>query len=389
MSDANATPEQAGQQAAAQIMKLAAGPDAYTVMKQNVMQHLIANGVPLQQADQQAARYLANSPVAQTKKKALEGQRTEALRIMEVAQKAADTAYKDVLQKQTQGQTKLNEDENRAEAKVRDKQTAKNEDANVGLRRQEIGIQGARLKLERDKAAAEGGSGVDSKDLPARGAMAATGMPLSQVIPGYGKAAVQAREKVQAEAIKQIKSDNPGMSEIDAGREYANRTVDYASGKRSVGQLDTMLGATKAAVDQLDFNIGKAKEAMSGLSSSNLSPILNSIARGEEKWTGDPKYSSLYYYMSGVANEAARLQSGGQASVAQLHQGAMEESQKWMNMNMTPESFNDVAESIKAEGKNRIENFEKAKQSQRPGQSNASSTGNTVIHFDAQGNQIK
>ena len=353
---ADTTPEQASQAAAAQIMKLATGPDSYTVMKQNVMKHLIANGVPPQQADQQAAQYLANSPAAQTKLKAMEAQRQEALQITEKAQSAADAAYKAVLLKQSQ-----------AETQVRDKNTAEYQKGELGVQQGNLGVARGRLALEREKDAASRGSGVDAKDLPARGAMAATGMPLSQVIPGYGKEAVAAREKVQSEAIKQIKADNPGMSDIDAGREYANRTVDYAGGKRSVGQLDTMLGATRAAVDQLDFNIGQAKKAMAGLTSSNLSPIVNSIARGEEKWTGDPKYSSLYYYMNGVATEAARLQSGGQASAAQLHQGAAEEAQKWMNMNMTPASFNEVADAIKAEGKNRIENYEKAKEKQRPG----------------------
>jgi hypothetical protein len=128
-----------------------------------------------------------------------------------------------------------------------------------------------------------------------------------------------------------------------------------------------MLGATKQAVSQLDFNIAKTKEEMSKLGSSNLSPVINAIARGEEHWTGDPAYSSLFYYMHAAAVESARVLSGGQSSAAQLHQGAMEEAQKWANIDMTPASFDAVADAMQEEGRNRIETYETAIKSQKIG----------------------
>jgi hypothetical protein len=128
-----------------------------------------------------------------------------------------------------------------------------------------------------------------------------------------------------------------------------------------------MLGGTRQAVAQLDFNIAAAKNEMKKLGSTDISPILNAIARGEQRWTGEPAYSSLFYYLSATGQESARILSGGVASVAQLHAGAQEEARKWVNINMTPASFDAVSDAMATEGKARIETFEHAIAAQRAG----------------------
>lgn len=198
-------------------------------------------------------------------------------------------------------------------------------------------------------------------------AQASTGMPLNQILPGYRGNIIAQRQQIHADAIAKIMTENPGMSAADAGTELANRTIEFQSGKKSAGQLTTMLGATRQAVAQLHFNIDKTKEEMAKLGSSDLSPFINAIARGEEKWTGNPAYSSLFYYMHATAVESARVLSGGQASTAQLHQGAMEEAQKWANINMTPASFNAVGDAMKAEGSNKLQTYQDALRAQRVG----------------------
>jgi hypothetical protein len=145
-----------------------------------------------------------------------------------------------------------------------------------------------------------------------------------------------------------------------AGLELARRTVEFTAGKASTAQLTKMAGASVQAIGQLDFNTRKASEEMAKLGSSNISPVINAIIRGEEKWTGDPAYSSLFFYLGGAAVEAARLRSGGQASAAQLHQGAAEEAQKWANINMTPASWEAVAKAMHEEGINRIQTYQDA-----------------------------
>lgn len=217
------------------------------------------------------------------------------------------------------------------------------------------------------QARVSGGGGSASGNVASVGAMVATGMPIAQAVPGYGKQAVDQRTAARNEAIRQIK-EMTGMNDQQAGEELANRQIDYVAGRRSSTQLQTMLGTTRQAVAQLDFNIRKTKEEMAKLGATDISPVLNAIARGEERWTGEPAYSSLFYYLSATGQESARILSGGTASIAQLHAGAAEEARKWVNINMTPASFDSVASAMQEEGSNRIKTFEKALAQQRAGQ---------------------
>ena len=193
--------------------------------------------------------------------------------------------------------------------------------------------------------------------LESAAAQAATGQPLSQVVPGYGQAAASKRELVRQEAIKQIIAENPTFSQADAGRELARRSTEFIAGRRSVVLLTTMLGTTRQAVKQLDFNVAKAKELMHGMTSSDLSPIINEVIRGAERWTGDPKYASLFFYMHATAMESARILSSATASVAQLHAKAAEEAEKWANINLTPAMFDEVAQAMRDEGHFRIKSY--------------------------------
>ena len=204
---------------------------------------------------------------------------------------------------------------------------------------------------------------------------AATGMPLPQIISGYGKAALAARKQAHDDAIDLIKKQNPGMTDEDAGTELANRSINFHAETKSLGQLTTSRNAVETAVKQLDFNIDKTKEEMDNLGSTNILPVLNAIARGEEKWTGEPAYSSLFYYMQATATESALILSNGTASQAQLREGAREEAKKWADENMTPASFDRVARAMKAEGRNRLENYDAVIKSNKFGSPAAGAPG--------------
>jgi hypothetical protein len=226
-----------------------------------------------------------------------------------------------------------------------------------------------KAQIRLNTAATSGGSPLTPEQREANAAQVATGEPLIQVIPGFGQAGIKERSEARFDAIGLIQKET-GMSAADAGRELARRGSLYAAQRSSALQIDKMLGATEQAVPQLDFNIQKTKEEMAKLPSTNLSPILNAIARGEERWTGDPAYSSLFYYMHATALESARILAGGQASIAQLHQGAMDEAAKWASENMTPASFDAVSKAMHDEGQNRIQTYTDALkiQSAMPGE---------------------
>lgn len=194
--------------------------------------------------------------------------------------------------------------------------------------------------------------------------MISMGVPVNQALPGFGQKAAQMRLAAQQQATEQI-ADTEGVDLAAAGQILARRQEVYKGVQSSVNQQMQMLGATRSALAQLEYNVKMAKATLATLPGSDLSPVTNAIARGAQKWTGDPRYKQLFYYMYGVATEAARITSGGQASKAQLAEGAREEAKSWVDVNMTPKSFiQGVAPAMIGEGQNRVQNFQDAIKSQ-------------------------
>lgn len=221
-------------------------------------------------------------------------------------------------------------------------------------------------------------------DIKAQGAMIVAGVPMVQAVPGFGKAAVVQRNAAQEEAVRQLKEQNPNMTSEQAGAMISDAMINRAAGGKSVGQLTTMLGATRQAVDQLDFNVKKTTEKLDELGLQgvkDLSPAINAIANGVQKWTGDPKYGSAFFYMHAAAMESARILQGGQASIAQLHTGAAEEAKKWASMGMTtPATWKEeVGPAILAEGRERLLTYERAIAKQRPGGGQPAPSGGMSI----------
>ena len=274
--------------------------------------------------------------------------------------------------------------ENRQELNAMRMQHQLTADENARLRTELYGKNVGSLIASREGGGGgAGGAGAGGgESLKSVGGMIAAGVPLNQAVPGLGKQAVAARTQARNEAIRQIIEQNPGMTAEQAGVELANREIAYKAGNKAQGMLTTQLAGTQQAVKQLDFNIDSAKKEMAKLGSTDLSPILNQIARGAEKWTGDPKYSSLFYFMSATAQESARILAGGTGSVAQLHAGAAEEARKWANIGMTPASFDAVAKAMKAEGQARIKSYQDTIKDQQIGSGGTSSNQKTVNWSD-------
>ncbi len=219
-------------------------------------------------------------------------------------------------------------------------------------------------------------------------AMIKTGMPLNQAIPGFGNAAVNQRRAAEVAAIQSLAQEK-GMSEAEAGTELARRQSTYKGFSASTVQQAKMLGATEQLLANLNWNIDQAEAMLKKMPGVDLSPFLNAIVRKEEYWTGDPKYAGLYYYLDTVMNEAARIKSGGAASVAQLHEGAAERARAYLDANWTtPKMFIEgIAPALRQEGANRVQNFkdEIELQSQRL---TTGGTDSPVLRFDAQGNPL-
>jgi hypothetical protein len=266
------------------------------------------------------------------------------------------------------------------------KETVRRDSANIATAQGQLkvaqgnlGVNQGRLALEKaSKAAAQVGGAINPALLQSLGSQYRAGMPLSALSPGYSAAGQAKRLQIQAEGLKQVMAEHPEMTPAQAGLELANSNIMQAAGKKSIGQLTTMQGSTKQAVDQLKYNIDQVKEDFKKLPSSDLSPVINAIARGQQKWTGDPAYSSLFFHMHASAMESARLLSGGTASIAQLNPMAAAEAQKWADVGMTPKSFIEgSAPAMLGEGDNRLKTFTDAIKYQKLGGAGQKGTSET------------
>jgi len=195
----------------------------------------------------------------------------------------------------------------------------------------------------------------------ATASMLANGVPPSIAVPGWGTMGALERDRARQDAVALLMRDNPQMTPEQAGIQMANNLNNWQGGRGATVLMTRMLGTVRAAVSQLDYNLDQAQKAMDKLPSSNIAPVLNAIYRGEERWTGDPAYSQLFFFMTAATQEAARIMSGGTASVAQLREGAREEAKKWLDQNWTtPNQFAALRQSMHGEAENRIQNWQEA-----------------------------
>ena len=191
-------------------------------------------------------------------------------------------------------------------------------------------------------------------------AMIEAGVPLTRVAPGLSTAMSAYRNNLQRQAIQDL-SDRLHITLPEAGQLLAQRQAQYLAGNRSVSQQMVMLGATEGLLQNLEFQLKWAQIEIDKLGTglTDLSPVLNALARGEEYWSGDPGYSRLFIYMNAAMQDAARIQLGGAASIAQLHEGARTRAEEMISMGWTtPKMFKEgIAPALRLEGHNRVQNF--------------------------------
>lgn len=98
-------------------------------------------------------------------------------------------------------------------------------------------------------AAKQSGSKIEMSDdeIKSAGAQAASGMPLTQVVSGSRAESSAARQLVRAEAIRQIRDDNPELSVTDAGKLLADRSIAFRS--RAAGATATARTAGTTATN--------------------------------------------------------------------------------------------------------------------------------------------
>ena len=167
-------------------------------------------------------------------------------------------------------------------------------------------------------------------------AQATTGMPINQIIPGYGKNAAAAREKARVGAIKQIMAENPGMSATDAGIELSNRAIDFASNKKAAGMVAIKSAGIELSAEKIKEDIKTMDSVLDKASAKYGAKIFNTPVNAIRRQFSDVDLGQLDLATKQVALEYEKAMQGGQMSVAQLHAGAAEDAQKLLNSDMTP-----------------------------------------------------
>jgi hypothetical protein len=151
--------------------------------------------------------------------------------------------------------------------------------------------------------------GMNADELQSAGSQIAAGQPVNQVIPGYGKNAAGMREMARQEAIRQIITEDPKLTGIEAGKVLAQRNIDYATGKSGKMQIARTLGATEANITAASTEAKKlitiTKTIANRMDMSNY-PSINSVENAMSKGTGGTDIVELNTSLNGLVNTYAR-----------------------------------------------------------------------------------
>ena len=164
---------------------------------------------------------------------------------------------------------------------------------------------------EREKAAkkAEAAETTGGKGLVSAGAQVAAGMPITQVVPGMSKAQRAQQQAVRVEATNQIMTENPGMTETEAGIELAQRTIDYAATRAGRRTQTATVGATEANITMASSEARKmvaiVKDVASKMDLTEY-PSINAVENAVSKGTGGTEIVRLNAALNGLTNTYAR-----------------------------------------------------------------------------------
>jgi hypothetical protein len=184
------------------------------------------------------------------------------------------------------------------------------------------------------------------------GEQVATGQPLTEIIPGYGKEAATMRTAGRLAGIKAIQAET-GMSAGEAGKELAARGVDYKSGRGASLQITKDISAFRPYKEMLDKNVDIAIDLGRKITSTNAA-IANKPINWLKQNAGDnPDTAEYLAQMAFVQTEAARVLNNPRL-VGQLTDEAKREMAAVINGNMPIKATERVLRRVQQDGENRI-----------------------------------
>lgn len=197
---------------------------------------------------------------------------------------------------------------------------------------------------------------VDPEERQSLAAQAATGQPLTQVVPGWGKQAAALRQKVRADSIKQIMQDE-GISAAEAGRELAQRTVDFGAGKVALNQITKDLASIRPFKEMLDKNASILVKLADKVVKTD-SQLANRPINWLQSNMGDnPDVGEFLAQMRIFQTEAARVLNNPRL-VGALTDSARHELEEIINGNMPIGMTKAIIGRLQGDGDNRVKSME-------------------------------
>jgi hypothetical protein len=97
-----------------------------------------------------------------------------------------------------------------------------------------------------------------------------------------------------------------------------------------------MYNNASIAMSRMDTNQRLAEDAIGHLGSTDLAPVLNAVARKEQKFVGDPYQTQLFNAINGFADENAKFIVGGFTGSGATSDSSRNQSLAMFNADMTP-----------------------------------------------------
>ncbi|MFL9899263.1 hypothetical protein PQR71_14035 [Paraburkholderia fungorum] len=159
---------------------------------------------------------------------------------------------------------------------------------------------------------------------------------ITSIIPSRGKDAYAQRSALFNAAVSDKMAKSPGMDMQTAVDEVNMSHGNQVAKGKSVGQLTTMYNNASIAMGRMDNNQRLAEDALSHLQSTDLAPVLNAVARKEQKFVGNPYQTQLFNAINGFADENAKFIVGGFTGSGATSDASRNQSLAMFNTDMTP-----------------------------------------------------
>jgi hypothetical protein len=240
-------------------------------------------------------------------------------------------------------------DPNQIRAEHQARETTPEEAARIETARER-----AKLAVTRESSALD----RTSPGFQARAAEIAKGVPISQVVKGWGTGSKEEARALQDEAVTQIMQENPSISPKRAGEILADRANEYkgqGAGERTLGTRGANLSIAAAELDKF---VPIAQQASDKVPRASFVPLNKLTRTARNQWS--PEQAAFEAANRSVLNAFSQVASRGVPTVHNT-----EEAEKMLYTAQTPEQYKAVLAQLQREAKGALAAIPEAREAMK------------------------